>query len=122
MKKNTDISRIVGNRNVATSTRPKRKKDSLLLKLKVHIFFLILSLSIFSMLYLYSGFQQTQVGYEISRLKKEEIRLQELNRKLRLEISVLRSPQRLEKIAKERFKLKHPSPKQVIIIKNEGQR
>jgi len=117
MTKKRDISKIVNNRNVATSTRPKRKKDSFVVRLKAHIFFLIISLSIFSMLYLCSGFKQTQMGYEISKLKREEVRLQELNRKLRLEISVLRSPQRLEKIAKEKFGLKHPNHQQIMIMK-----
>ncbi len=116
MTKKSHISKIVDNRNVATGTRPKRKRESLLVRIKTHIYFLIISLSIFSMLYLCSGFQQTLMRYEISKLKKEEMKLRELNRKLRLEIYVLKSPQRLEKMAKERFGLRHPDHQQIIII------
>lgn len=117
MTKRHDINRIVNGRNVAIRTRPKKKNRSILVRLKRQIFFFILTLSLFSMLYLCSGFKQTQIQYEISRLKREEMKQQELNRKLRLEISVLRSPQRLEKLAKKRFGLKHPGPEQVMILK-----
>ncbi len=117
MSKSIDINSMLKSRNVAPRTRPKKKKNIILIKSIIRIIFLIMfSLALFSMAYIWSGFKQTQMGYEISELKRKELRLKELNRKLKVEISVLKSPQRLENIAKK-IGLKHPKPNQIIILK-----
>jgi len=118
MGREEKIVKIVNARNIKTAIRPRKKNKEDTLRYKIrHIFFIILIMALFSIIYIWLGFKYTQMGYEVSRLKKKEIALKELNRKLRLEISVLRSPQRLEKIAKEKFGLKHPDTNQIIILK-----
>jgi len=66
--------------------------------------------------YVWSNFERTQIGYDVSQLKKEEMRLRETNRKLRLELAILKSPQNLETLAIEKLGLKQPSPEQIIVL------
>jgi len=66
--------------------------------------------------YVWSNFERTQIGYDISQLKKEEMRLKEINRKLRLELALLRSPQRLETKAVNELGLRQPTPEQIVTM------
>jgi cell division protein FtsL len=68
-----------------------------------------------SMGYVWSNFEGTLIGYDLSRLKQEELKLKELNQKLRVELATLKSPQNLEQ-ATRRLGLKHPLPEQVVIL------
>jgi cell division protein FtsL len=65
--------------------------------------------------YVWSNFEGTQIGYDLSRLKHEELRLKDLNKKLRLELATLRSPQYLEEASRS-LGLKAPSPKQIVVL------
>ena len=65
--------------------------------------------------YVWSNLEGTQIGYDLSRLKHEELRLKDLNSKLRLELATLRSPQYLEEAARA-FGLKAPSPRQIVVL------
>ncbi len=103
--------------NVTTKPRPKKKRKSIIWEHKWFIFLVVIFVSLLSFLYLCLANLETRLEYQISSLKKKEMRLRELNRKLRLEISVLKSPQRLQKLAKERFKLEHARPDQIIVLK-----
>ena len=83
------------------------------------IFLVIFMLFLFmgsSIGYVWSNFERTQIGYDLSQLKKEEMRLREINRKLRLELAILKSPQRLESLAIEKLGLKQPSPEQIVLL------
>ena len=64
----------------------------------------------------WSNFEVTQRGYDISQLKDEEMRLMDTNRKLRLELSILQSPHNLESLA-NKLGLKQPSPEQIIVLR-----
>ena len=65
--------------------------------------------------YVWSNFEGTQIGYDLSRLQKREMELMELNRKLKLELAFLKSPQYLEQAARKAGL--HPmDPDQVILI------
>lgn len=66
--------------------------------------------------YVWSNFERTQIGYDLSQLKKEEMRLVEINQKLRLELAILKSPQNLEAVATRSLGLRHPSPGQIIVL------
>jgi cell division protein FtsL len=65
--------------------------------------------------YVWSNFEGTQIGYDLSRLKNEDLRLKDLNKKLRLELATLKSPQYLEEAARG-FGLRAPSPKQIVVL------
>ncbi len=66
--------------------------------------------------YVWSNHEKTQIGYDIALLKKEEMRLLEINRKLRLEIAFLKSPANLEAHAVKRFGLRQPAPNQIVVL------
>ena len=65
--------------------------------------------------YVWSNFEGTQIGYDLSFLQQEELRLKELNQKLKLELATLTSPHNLEEAARN-LGLKEALSAQIIII------
>ena len=83
------------------------------------IFLVVLMLGLFmgsSIGYVWSNFERTQLGYDLSQLKREEMKLREINRKLRLELAILKSPRNLEALAIKQLGLRQPSADQIIIL------
>ena len=68
-----------------------------------------------SISYVWSNYEGTQIGYDLSRLKQEALDLKELNLKLKVELATLRSPQYMERAA-GRLGLKEASLEQIIIL------
>ena len=66
--------------------------------------------------YVWSNYEGTQIGFDLSRLQKDERALLELNKKLKVELATLKSPQNLEREARS-LGLKYASPKQIIFLK-----
>lgn len=66
--------------------------------------------------YVWSNFEYTQLGYNLSQFQQEELRLSEVNRKLKLELAILCSPQNIEPKA-DKLGMKPPSPNQIIVLK-----
>ena len=62
------------------------------------------------------GVQCIRTGYEVTSAKKQQQDLLHMQKYLTIELVHLKSPQMLAKIAKERFELTIPEPKQVIAI------
>lgn len=54
--------------------------------------------------------QVVRLGYQISRETDREKRLQQVHRKLQVERALLRSPERLERLARDRLNLSMPDP------------
>ena len=80
------------------------------------IVFLLFLLMGSSIGYVWSNFESTQIGYDLSQLKREEMRLREIGQKLRLELAYLRSPQRLQRWALQELGLRQPSSEQIIVL------
>jgi len=59
----------------------------------------------------------TSVGYELSRATVRRDGLLEANKRLRLDLERMRSPQRIEKIASAELGLVHPSGAQIVSIR-----
>jgi cell division protein FtsL len=58
-----------------------------------------------------------QAGYDLGE-KSEELRaLEQQNRKLRLEASLLRSPERIERLARDRLGMVRPDPEHVRVVR-----
>ncbi|MFH1292580.1 MAG: cell division protein FtsL [Pseudomonadota bacterium] len=115
------VSNMVQSRNAKTGVRIKNyriKKRRLNMKSKqaLLIIFMLFLFMGSSIGYVWSNFERTQIGYDLSQLKKEEMRLRETNRKLRLELAILKSPQNLETLAIKKLGLKQPSPEQIIVL------
>jgi hypothetical protein len=65
--------------------------------------------------YVWSNLEGTQIGYDLSRLHQEELKLKNLNLKLRLELATLNSPQYLEE-ASRGLGLRETMPEQIVIL------
>ena len=65
--------------------------------------------------YVWSNFEGTQIGFDLSRLQQEELKLMELNQKLKVELATLKSPQYLERAARA-LGLGDALPEQIIIL------
>jgi cell division protein FtsL len=62
------------------------------------------------------NFKRTQMGYALIQSKREISQIEEHNRKLKLEIAYLKSPEHLEGKAIREFGLKHPTVEQVVFL------
>jgi len=111
---------VEGERNTKTGIKvknAKRKKSQFRLAPR-QVFLVTLLLLVFmgsGIGYVWSNFEGTQIGYDLSRLQQEELRLKELNQKLRLEMALLKSPQHLEEATRQ-MGLKPASPEQIVIL------
>ncbi len=66
--------------------------------------------------YVWSTFEKTQIGYDLSRLKREEMKLKETHRRLQLELAYLKSPANLARQAVKKLGLRPPAPEQIIVL------
>lgn len=67
--------------------------------------------------YTRSRVEVIKIGYEIFNANSEMRRLDQENKELILEIATLKSPGRIERIAREELKLLQPKDEQIIILK-----
>jgi cell division protein FtsL len=65
--------------------------------------------------YVWSNYEGTQIGFDLSRLQQDELTLKDLNQKLKVELALLKSPQNLEAAARA-LGLKDPLPEQIISL------
>lgn len=63
-----------------------------------------------------------ECGYRISRATAEHARLQEQNRRLKLELALLKSPARIKAIAVDQLGMSEPRPEQIRRLRAGGQR
>ena len=89
--------------------------------IKLNVLLLITLLTLFftggALFYVWSRIQVIQLGYEISNALKEERRLTEANKKVRLDIATLKSCPRIERFATDELRMAKPKPEQVIVIR-----
>jgi len=81
-----------------------------------HYLLIIITLVFFSLLFVWSRLGVVQVGYEISQANKVYQGLVKENQRLRVEVASLKSPSRIEEIAKNQLGFINPRPEQIIII------
>ncbi len=120
MVRRMKFSELQGKRNEKSGVRVKNaKKRERKPRLTYHQIFLVGFLLLVFMGsgigYVWSNFEGTQIGYDLSRLQKEERELIELNKKLRVELATLKSPQYLERHIRA-LGLKEASPDQIVIL------
>ena len=121
MTRPENISRMKGARNASTGVRIRNTKcrGPKFHLTRKQVFLTIMMLFLFmgsSIGYVWSNFEKTQIGYTISDLKREAMRLEADNSKLRLELAFLKSPQNLEPRAVKQLGLRQPSAKQIITL------
>ena len=67
--------------------------------------------------YTWSRIEVVKIGYEIFNTNSEMRRLDQENKELILEIATLKSPKRIERIAREELKLLPPKDEQIVILR-----
>ncbi len=86
--------------------------------LRVSTFLLtLLVLVAVALVYVWSHLHNTQLKYQIAEEMTVRDNLMEENRRLKMEIATLKSPQRVESIARDKLKLQYPEREQVVLIK-----
>ncbi|MBI3753344.1 MAG: cell division protein FtsL [Deltaproteobacteria bacterium] len=78
---------------------------------------IIIVILLFTLFYLWSRLAVISLGYEIAKADQERAALMADNKKLKLEILSLKSPQRIEAIAMSKLGLVYPKGEQVIVVK-----
>jgi len=81
--------------------------------------FVTLVLMAVALVYVWSHIRMTELEYMVAEEMSTKEKLLEEQRKLKVEIATLKSPQRLEAIAKEKLQMSYPTRDQVIILKND---
>jgi cell division protein FtsL len=94
------------------------KKASTELKYSPFIFVTLVLMAV-ALVYVWSHIRMTELEYKVAEEMSIKESLLEEQRKLKVEIATLKSPQRLEAIAKEKLQMSYPTRDQVIILKND---
>jgi cell division protein FtsL len=89
---------------------PIRLKYSTLIFIAV-VFMLVI------LIYVWSHVQMTELEYQVAAEMKEREQLLEEQKKLKLEYATLRSPQRIEAIAKDKLHMSYPVREQIVLLK-----
>jgi cell division protein FtsL len=69
-----------------------------------------------ALFYVWTHLQVVNWGYRISSAADRHAALEQTNRELRIEVASLRSPGRIESIARRKLGLDFPSPGQVVVV------
>lgn len=85
-------------------------KKQLLLKLLILGVFIV----ILSLIYIWSRVQVVAVGYAINDLKQEQFVLKNDNKKLQMELALLKSPERLKSLVGTRLNMALPTQDRII--------
>ncbi len=70
-----------------------------------------------ALLYVWCHIHMTELEYQVAQELSSRERLAEEQAKLKLELATLKSPQRIETIARERLQMTYPEREQVILLK-----
>ena len=70
-----------------------------------------------ALIYVWSHIHMTELEYQIARELSNRERLTEEQAKLKVELATLKSPQRIETIARNKLQMVYPEREQVILLK-----
>jgi cell division protein FtsL len=97
----------------------QEKKTAPQLKYSVFLFVAFVLMAV-AVTYVWSHVQMTKLEYQVAEEMTRGEQLLDEQRKLKLEQATLKSPQRIEAIAKGSLSLSYPDKEQVILIKDTG--
>ena len=104
------IKKDIRNNPVVRGVDPQQRRE---FRRTVTLAAMILAMVLFSV---WQHFEVVRSGYELERLRREQTDEASANRKLRLEMEMLRAPQRLEERAVRELHLVVPSAADTIVI------
>jgi cell division protein FtsL len=103
-----------------TTARPndadRGKKAAPRLKYSVFLFVAFVLMAV-AIAYVWSHIQMTRLEYQVAEEMTRKEQLLEEQRRLKLEFATLKSPHRIESIAKNSLHMSYPERDQVIVIK-----
>ncbi len=102
---------VVRKQPVAQKNLAKRRKH-----IRQVVSLIIVAVSI-AMLFVWMRIQMIQLGYGVSQLRKEVHELSEQKNKLQAKVAELKSPERLEKIAKKHYYMRLPLGDEIVYVK-----
>lgn len=74
-----------------------------------------------ALIYVGSHIRMTELEYNVAaQLNEKEQKLEE-QKKMTLELAMLKSPQRIEGVARNKLHMSYPESNQVIVLKNSGE-
>lgn len=82
--------------------------------------FVTLVLMAVALVYVWSHIRMTELEYMVAEEMSRKENLLEEQRKLNVEIATLKSPQRIEAIAKDKLQMSYPARDQVILLTNNN--
>ena len=121
MTRPDSLSRMKNSRNAASGVgmaneKSKVRKFHVTRRQVVMTFMMLICFMGTGIGYVWSNFERTQIGYDLTQLQKEEMRLEEINQKLKLELATLKSPRNLERLAIQELGLSPPKPEQIVLL------
>lgn len=75
---------------------------------------------VLALVFVWVRIQVIQLGYEVSRLRKETSELVEQKNRLTAEVEALKAPARIEAVARERFGMRLPMGEETILSQAAG--
>ena len=120
MVRSINLSEVEKKRNTRTGIRINNSKIKRGSFYFTHRQIILITIMLFLFMgsgigYVWSNFEGTQIGFDLSRLQQDELKLKELNQKLKVELATLKSPQYLVEAARA-FGLKDASSEQIIVL------
>ncbi len=106
----------ISNPDMIRKQRAFTKEDFLKTRLLFRLLFLLAFMAILSLFYIWSRVQVLQYGYEINELRSKQQQMIELNKKLKLEVATLKSPQRIEQIASQQLHMASPDKDHLFLL------
>ncbi len=100
--------------HVISSTTARNRLDFLKKRILLRLLGLVGFVILLCLFSIWARLQVLGFGYDINALRQQQDALEEDNKRLRLELSILKSPARLEKIFGEGAALSLPSQAQII--------
>lgn len=114
------MSRLIPGRKMAPYSvkgqQAYTKMDFLRMRLVFKALALVSLMVFLSLFYIWSRIQIVDSGYGINELKRQQAILKNENKLLQMELSLLKSPKRLEKFATENLKMQLPTKEQIIEV------
>lgn len=81
-----------------------------------HVATLVAVAVVFSLLFVWVRIQVIQLGYEVSRLRRETTELAQQKNRLEAEVEALKAPSRLEAIAREQLGMRLPMGNEIVFV------
>jgi cell division protein FtsL len=97
-------------------TMPMVDKANFNMKYSTCIFAAFVLMAV-ALIYVWSHIHMTKLEYQIATEISAKEKLLEEQRRLKVEMATLKSPQRIEAIAKDKLRMSYPDQDQIIVLK-----